>query len=105
VNDLKVDPGETRSPVVATEFVGTSITSGGDGFDGLDAFQGIVAENPFVKLYNSQRGYVSCEVTPTELRAEFRVLDYVTRPGSPQKTRAVFVVEDGRPGAQWSEGD
>ena len=31
VNDLRVDDREMDAPVVATEFVGTSITSGGDG--------------------------------------------------------------------------
>ena len=104
VNDLQIDATDPKSPVVATEFVGTSITSGSDGFDGLDTFGGIASENPFVKFYNSQRGYVSCEITPTQMRAEYRVLDYVTRPDSPRKTRAVFVVEDGRAGAQQSEG-
>jgi alkaline phosphatase D len=104
VNDLLVDGDDSRSPLVATEFVGTSITSGGDGFDGLDRFQNLAAENPFVKLFNSQRGYLACEITPTEMRTEFHVLEYVSRPGSPQKIRAVFVVEDGRPGAQRSEG-
>ena len=104
VNDLKINATDPKSPVVATEFVGTSITSGGDGFDGLDTFGGLASENPFVKFYNSQRGYVSCEITPKQMRAEYRVLDYVTRPDSPRKTRAVFVVEDGRPGAQQSEG-
>jgi hypothetical protein len=104
VNDLNVDAADPKSPVVATEFVGTSITSGSDGFDGLDTFKGIASENPFVKFYNSQRGYVSCEITPKQMRAEYRVLDYVTRPDSPRKTRAVFIVEDGRAGAHQTEG-
>ena len=104
VNDLTVDAADPKSPVVATEFVGTSITSGSDGFDGLDTFASIASENPFVKFYNSQRGYVSCEITPRQMRAEYRVLDYVTRPDSPRKTRSVFVVEDGRAGAHQTEG-
>ena len=33
VNDLKVDFRDANAPVVATEFVGTSISSGGDGVD------------------------------------------------------------------------
>ena len=60
----------------------------------------MAAENP----YNSQRGYVACEVSPRQMRVDYRVLDYVTRPGSPLTTRAVFVVEDGRAGAQQMEG-
>ena len=31
VNDLRVDDRKPESPVVATEFVGTSISSGGNG--------------------------------------------------------------------------
>jgi len=104
VNDLKVEAADETSPVVATELVGTSISSGGDGFDGRDVFSSVAAKNPFVKFYNAQRGYVSCEITPKEMRAHYRVLDYVTDRGAPRTTRAVFVVEDGRPGAQQVEG-
>jgi alkaline phosphatase D len=99
VNDLKVDFFEPKSPVVATEFVGTSITSSGDGADVPEAMQAVVAENPFVKFYNGQRGYVACEVTPSRMRAHYRVLEYVSRPGAPIRTRASFVVDAGRPGA------
>ena len=45
---------------------------------------------------NNQRGYVRFELTPKELRADFRVVEYVSKPGSPIKTRASFVVEDGQ---------
>jgi alkaline phosphatase D len=99
VNDLKVDFLDPKSPVVATEFVGTSITSGGDGDDAGAALSAIQAENPFVKFYNAQRGYVSREITPKAMRADYRVVQYVSRPDAPQRTRASFVVEDGRPGA------
>jgi alkaline phosphatase D len=57
-------------------------------------------DNPFVKLQNAQRGYVSCELTPRLCTARYRVLDSVTRRGAPRETLAEFVVEDGRPGAQ-----
>jgi alkaline phosphatase D len=100
VNDLKVDFLDPKSPVVATELVGTSIASGGDGVDVPPGLSSILAENPFVKFYNEQRGYVVCDVTSKSLQADYRVLDYVSRPGSPRRTRASFVVEDGRPGAQ-----
>ena len=100
VNDLKVDFFDPKSPVVATEFVGRSITSGGDGADRPDNYSTILAENPFVKFYNGQRGYVSREVTAKQMRADYRIVEYVTRPGAPRQTRASFVVEDGRPGAQ-----
>ena len=98
VNDLKVDFDDENSPAVASEFVGTSISSSGDGSPHGDYAESIRRENPFVKLYNAQRGYVSCEVTPERWTSAYRVLDYVTRPGAPRKTLAEFVVESGRPG-------
>ena len=99
VNDLKVDFLKEQAPVVATEFVGTSITSGGDGTDVTNSSKTIRGENPFVKFHNGQRGYVSCDVTAKSMRADYQIVDYVTRPGAPRKTRASFIVEDGRPGA------
>lgn len=100
VNDLLEDFDDLASRVVATEFVGTSISSGGDGGPNLDYAQSVMSDNPFVKLQNAQRGYVSCELTPRHFTSRFRVLDSVTRRGSPRDTLAEFVVEDGRPGAQ-----
>lgn len=100
VNDLRVDYADARAPTVGTELVGTSISSGGDGSDTRPTTAGMLAENPWVKFYNSQRGYVRCELTPRRCRADYQVLDYVSRPGSPIATRASFVVEDGRPGAE-----
>lgn len=100
VNNLQVDSADPKSPVVATEFVGTSITSGGDGSQTRKDTAGVLAENPFVKFYSSERGYVSCEVTPKEWKSHYRAVEYVTRPGAPPVTRKTFVVESGRPGAQ-----
>ena len=100
VCDLKADFDREDSAVVGTEFVGTSISSGGDGSDILPAVEKYLPENPHVKFYNSQRGYVRCILTPQSWQADYRVLSYVTKPDSPIATRATFVVEDGRPGAQ-----
>ena len=100
VNDLKVNFRDPKSPAVATEFVGTSITSGGDGTDLPERLLGVMAENPFVRFYNGQRGYVSCSVTPQRWQADYQVLDFVTKKESPRRTRASFLIEDGRPGAQ-----
>jgi alkaline phosphatase D len=100
VNDLRVDYAAERSPVVGTEFVGTSITSGGDGSDVRDSTAGVLAENPAVRFFNNQRGYARCTITPSRWTSDYRVLEYVTHQGSPISTRASFVVEDGRPGAE-----
>ncbi len=60
----------------------------------------LLAHNPHVKFYNAQRGYVLATVTPAFWQTDFRVLPQVTQPGAAISTRASFVVESGRPGAQ-----
>jgi alkaline phosphatase D len=98
--DLKLDFSDPKSPAVGSEFVGTSISSGGDGSDTTPLTEGYYSRNPHLHLYNSQRGYVRCAVTPKQWQSDYRVVDYVSKPGSPVKTRASFVVEAGRPGMQ-----
>ncbi len=100
VNDLRRDMDDPRTPIVASEFVGTSITSAGDGSDMSPLMKAMVSENECVRFANDQRGYIRFDLKPKELRADFRVVEYVTRPGAAIKTRASFVVEDGKPGAQ-----
>jgi alkaline phosphatase D len=97
VTDLKVDFTES-APVVATEFVGTSISSVGPP---LQAMLRAVAENPHVLFFEGrQRGYTRCTVTPERWLTELQALDNVADPRSPASTLAAFVVESGRPGAQ-----
>ena len=99
VCDLKVDYKQEAAPAVATELIGTSISSGGDGSDMPANAAASLAENPHVKFYNSQRGYVRCEITSKSLTADFRVVEKVSVPDSPISTRASFVIENGKPGA------
>ena len=100
VNDIKADFADPDSATVGTELVVTSISSGGDGADTRASTEGMLAENPFVKFYNGQRGYVTCNLSRDELRADYRIVDYVSQPDSPISTRASFLVENGRPGAR-----
>lgn len=99
-NDLIADFDNLDSRIVASEFVGTSISSGRDGEPLPKGREKLQSENPFVKFLNAQRGYVSCTVTPSRWQSDYRVVEYVTRPGAPLVTRAAFVVEDQRPGLQ-----
>lgn len=100
VTDLKTDFRDANSTTVATEFAGTSISSGGNGEDTPPLAEKVQSENPFVKFLNAQRGYVRCAVTPQIWKTDFRVLEYVNKPDGPISTRASFVVEDGEPGAK-----
>ena len=95
--ELLRDFNELDSSSVGTEFVGTSISSSGDGFDQPDNINEVLSENPFLKYHNGERGYVSCTVNQKEWRSDYRTVPFVTRPGAPIHTRASFVVETGRP--------
>jgi alkaline phosphatase D len=97
-SDLKPQFKDPASPVVGAEFLGTSITSGGNGNDINATGQRRLRENPHLKFYNNRRGYQRVQLSPQELRVEFQVLPYVNTPGAPAITRAVAYVEAGRPG-------
>lgn len=98
--ELKLDFDDPASPVVGTELVGSSISSGGDGEDSNDYGAALLANNPHVKFYNSQRGYVANTITPAQWRADFKVLPRVTVAGEPIGIRRSYVVEDGDPRLQ-----
>jgi alkaline phosphatase D len=100
VCDVKENFNDPASRTVATELVGTSITTGGNGMDQATADRVQLAENPHIKFLNRNRGYVRNVLTRSQWTADFRVVDIVTTPGAPIRTRASFVIEDGRPGAQ-----
>lgn len=99
VNDLQVQFDDPKAPVVATEFVGTSISSGGNGTANPKGLEALLSENPFVKFHNAERGYVRCTVTRKSWQSDFQVVEFVDKPGAPNVTRATFVVERDKPGA------
>ena len=96
VNELKVDYDRAGSQTVAAEFVGTSITSGGDGIFKPQNLDGLLSDNPCLKFHSRERGYVKCTVTPKTWQSDYQAVEYVTKPGAPLITRASFVVENGR---------
>lgn len=99
-NDLRVDFERPETPVVATEFVGTSISSGGNGSDGFTGARAdtLRAQNPHIHWHNARRGYVHCTVDGEAWSTRYRTVPYVDRPGAPVETAATFRVEHGRPG-------
>jgi alkaline phosphatase D len=99
--ELKANFDDPSSETLGVEFIGSAITSGGDGADtpGPDQ-QRILEENLHIKFFNGQRGYVLCRLTPELWRTDYRVLPYVKEPGASMYTRASFAVEAGRPGLQ-----
>ncbi len=98
VADLHHFPERPDSPVVASEFCGTSITSQGPG---EKRTQAIRDANPHIHFAEgTRRGYVLLEFGTRRLEAKLRTVETVKQPGSPVSTRAAFVVENGRPGAK-----
>lgn len=98
VADVKLDFDRAESPVVATEFCGTSITSEGDAPDFIAAGH---VNNPHMVLSDGRRrGYVVMDLGRTEARATLRVIDDEKRRNSSLDTLASFVVRAGKPGAQ-----
>lgn len=100
VNDLQLDAEDEKSPLVGTELVGTSLSSGGNGGNTIEEYERAAKQNPFVRWYNSNRGYVSCDVTPGEWDTQFKVTPFVDKPNSPILTKASFKIENGIPGAK-----
>jgi alkaline phosphatase D len=100
VNDLQLDFENPQSPLVGTELVGTAMTSGGNGGNVIPEYERAAAQNDFVRWYNSNRGYVSCDLTPHAWTSHFRITPFVDKPGSPLQTAASFVIEAGKAGAK-----
>jgi alkaline phosphatase D len=99
-NDLIADFDGLDGRVVGSEFVGTSITSGGDGQAKPKDLDLLLSDNPFVKFHNAERGYLTCIVDAKSFRTDYRTVPYVAKPGAPVNTRASFVVEPGKPGVR-----
>jgi len=90
------DPADPNSPVVAHEFIATSITSGGDGSDTLPGTARMLARNPHVAMFNNRRGYTVLEARPEAMEARFRALPHVSRAGAPVADAARFTLAEGR---------
>jgi alkaline phosphatase D len=98
VADLKVDFDDPHSPVVASEFCGTSITSQSFAHERIAR---AAADNAHFKLADARyRGYVRVTLSEKAWRADLRAMETVSRPDAACSTLASFVVEDGRPGAR-----
>jgi alkaline phosphatase D len=101
VNDIRRDFDRPDSPVVATEFVGTSISSNGDGEVYGPYYGPMIRFNPHIRFFDGdRRGYVRASLRREHLTAELRTVTTVSRPDAPESTFAAFVVADGRPGAE-----
>ncbi|MDA7026381.1 alkaline phosphatase [Bacillus sp. CLL-7-23] len=90
-SNLHTDFDNLKSDIFGAEFVGTSITSGGNGADKRADTDRILSQNPHIQFFNDYRGYVRCTVTPDEWRTDYRVIPFVTEHGAAICTRASYV--------------
>jgi alkaline phosphatase D len=89
-------PHDINSPLIASEFVCTSITSQGVPQKGLDDRRAI---NPNVLFASSERrGYVLLDMTPERLKADLIGMDSVVQRDAGRFVYASYVVEAGKPG-------
>jgi len=97
VTDLKADFGRPSSPTIATEFVGTSITSDPPPYD---LIMRVLPENPHVRYFESRhRGYVTVDLLRDRMETRFRVISDRRDRNATAYTLQRFVVESGKPGA------
>ncbi len=98
VADLKLNFDDARSPAVATEFCGTSISSLGGHQDGIQA---ALAFNPHIRHARAdQRGYMRFTLQRQQLHAQLQVVADARQADSALSTQARFVVQADQPGAQ-----
>lgn len=98
IADLKPDFDDEKSPAVASEFCGTSISSQAGSQKMVDA---LARENPHVRYARSdQRGYVRASIAGGRFSADLVGLETVKKPDARAEVLARFVVEDGKPGPQ-----
>jgi alkaline phosphatase D len=100
-SELRADfsrPASRDNPLIATEFVGTSVTSSSRPQQRTSQY---VAMNPHIRYGRSdKRGYMLIEVTAKETRTRFMGLDEVRDPRTAQRELAAFRVADGKAGVE-----
>jgi alkaline phosphatase D len=98
VADVRARAGDPGSPIVASEFCGTSISSHGWPQARLDAIRPF---NPDLRFARSdRRGAVRLRLDERRLQAALLSVDQPAQPDSAVSVLARFVVEAGRPGPQ-----
>ena len=96
--DLRRDFAQSNAAIVATEFVGGSITSQGPSSDRVASD---LRKNPHMRYGRGDAfGYGLVEIGAKQAAVSFRAVDHVRERQSGISTIARFAVEAGRPGVQ-----
>jgi alkaline phosphatase D len=95
VSGLHLKAADLDSPVVASEFVATSVSSDALPEANFDTARKL---NPnLLTATGLSRGYIRFDITKESLRADLVALDTVKKPDSDRKTLISYVVETGKP--------
>ena len=103
VRNVPPDSDEFDAPPVATEFMGTSVSTGGDPAAPFVRYQDD-PDNPHIVFRNNNRGYVRCTPDAGAWTSEYRTVPTVRQRPVPAATVATFAVENGRAGARSAGG-
>ena len=98
VGDIKPDPFESDSPIVATEFMASSISSQFPEY-AVSLAPLLLPFNPQIKLFDARKGYTICSLSPTECISTYRAVKDVRDSATTVDTIARFVVTSGTAGA------
>ena len=96
--NLRLEPNNLQSPIVASEFVTTSITSRGLG----DKPAAVIRDSNADLLHfrPDERGYSLITVTPSQVRCDFITTKFPAGSEAGLKTQASYVVKNGKAGPQ-----
>ncbi|GBR00351.1 alkaline phosphatase D family protein [Asaia lannensis] len=92
-SEIRQRAHDPRSPVIATEFLGTSITSPGPSFEAITS---VLPLNPDIHYYDSrQRGYILADFRRDRAEIALKGLDNVRDPLSAVQDMARFIIKHG----------
>lgn len=94
-NELRINDRQTDTKPYATEFVATSLSSGGNGKKVTKNLEALYSVNACTKFFSAERGYIMCDVTPKTYTADYKAIEEVEKPGGTTVSRAKFTVEAG----------
>ncbi|MBC7897685.1 MAG: alkaline phosphatase D family protein, partial [Cytophagaceae bacterium] len=93
--EVPADARTEGSPAVAVEYVATSLTSDGDGFEAHPAVVAAMSTHPWLKYHNARRGYLRCEITADGWHTDYRILPNVQSVDVDISTHASFLTPTG----------
>ena len=96
--NLRVHANDPLSPIIASEFVGTSVSSRGMS---ATLVQAMLTNNPdIVHARSDERGYALIECSPSELRCTMRATPHPVRQDAQLSTQAVYAASPDKAGVR-----